>query len=275
MILCGLTFHHRARINEDYIYPFVKLLLKNVKSIFTLKRQKWDLNHNSLFLSCKIVSYSELFRRDRMRTPDKMEFHCRICMEDVPEAMEAKLKSCPDSECTRRVCRTCMEEFIKNWANSNRLKPILCPAGCMNNLDGLECADFLDSCEAGSGEQLRMQQLLQSMSNLKYCANPHCNTPFEFLGGSGPDYSKVLCPLCKVESCVSCNTVYHTGITCEEVAKHEPLGELKEKEKLKACPKCGHLIDRSGGCHLIMCVCGNPFCYLCGLNYTDCECSYI
>ena len=32
----------------------------------------------------------------------------------------------------------------------------------------------------------------------------------------------------------------------------------------RACPKCGKSVEKNGGCNLVMCRCGQPFCWLCG-----------
>jgi hypothetical protein len=76
--------------------------------------------------------------------------------------------------------------------------------------------------------------------------------------------------------CHACGTQFcyyhsnaHTGRTCEEyreeIEKLDRLAETGAMKGSKACPKCGIMTDRTGGCQHMTCKrCGCDWCWSCG-----------
>ncbi|ETO12193.1 hypothetical protein RFI_25185 [Reticulomyxa filosa] len=89
---------------------------------------------------------------------------------------------------------------------------------------------------------------------------------------------------CKADLCSNCNVPWHTDLTCEEFQKQQrnrtqqedaAFHSLMKKEKWRACPRCGVVVERSEGCYHMThvgCEKGDDhrtdFCYFCGEELT-------
>ena len=224
------------------------------------------------------VDYLRSVRSGKMKQVDAPSvaagedtFPCGICMCDVAAKSEAKVSACAD-----RFCRDCIISYLNITILSKRAFPIRCPdMNCGQYFDAWKCADFLDKCRMRGADQLRLLAVHRSIVNLKYCANPRCNAPFDFIPAEQPACTEVTCPLCKLATCVVCGTEYHPGRSCEQVSGNEPLNKLKNEQKWKHCPSCNQLIERVEGCEHMVCHCGAEFCYLCGQRTDEEECKCI
>ncbi|KAF5720582.1 e3 ubiquitin ligase ARI10 [Fusarium globosum] len=58
------------------------------------------------------------------------------------------------------------------------------------------------------------------------------------------------CPACNDITCTMCKNKAHTG-DCERQNEWEQSLDLAESEGWKRCSRCGHLIERAHGCHLM------------------------
>lgn len=220
-----------------------------------------------------------LASRNRVEVPDQVEkFRCDVCMNDTPLKDAVKL-----GQCHNRYCATCTSSYLNITVLNSRSFPIRCPdTSCGEQLDTWKCADFLDKRGVEGGEKLRTLALLKTISKLAYCSNPRCNTPFDYIkdddgnaaeGATKKICTHVTCPLCKVKTCVMCNTQFHEGLTCDEAKLNDPLNELKRERQWKHCPECKTLIERTVGCDHMVCRCGAEFCYKCGASAApECDC---
>ena len=82
------------------------------------------------------------------------------------------------------------------------------------------------------------------------------------------------CDQCVKNYCITCQTEWHEGVTCEE---HKKLLAKRRDEQLlsdnlgllpfKKCPKCGVLIEKYAGCNAVKCTqCSIAFCWLCSMT---------
>lgn len=69
---------------------------------------------------------------------------------------------------------------------------------------------------------------------------------------------------------------WHENLTCAEyqalpvsMKNRDDIALLKHvfDERLRQCPKCRNLVEKSADCHQITCRCGCEFCYACGAAY--------
>lgn len=109
----------------------------------------------------------------------------------------------------------------------------------------------------------------------------------------GVDLRKFKCSGCHYSSCVVCKNLWtygavsHSSLTCEEyheerfadaenaeeILTNNVVQEKKIAGRLRACPKCQALIERSAGCnHMICSRCQTNFCWGCGSHYNSCSC---
>ncbi|KAG7416518.1 hypothetical protein LZL87_006107 [Fusarium oxysporum] len=84
-----------------------------------------------------------------------------------------------------------------------------------------------------------------------YCSNRQCLKfiPPKNISDSGePCYKdEEQCPACNEITCTKCKNKAHTG-ACEQQAERDQALALAESEGWKRCARCGHLIERNGGC---------------------------
>lgn len=65
---------------------------------------------------------------------------------------------------------------------------------------------------------------------------------------------------CKL--CIVCKT--YPGIIKDKNKKWFYCNECFIEINYTKCPKCGHCVEKNGGCSQIECICGIEFCYYCG-----------
>lgn len=89
-------------------------------------------------------------------------------------------------------------------------------------------------------------------------------------------HPQMTCQVCQTSFCFyhSLAHDFQKFPTCQAYDKHMEEGELKSSIELieassKACPVCGVMVMKSGGCNHMKCQCGAAFCWLCGKQIED------
>merc|ERR1711972_1311334 len=85
------------------------------------------------------------------------------------------------------------------------------------------------------------------------------------------------CPKCQQALCFGCKSEWHAGMNCKQyryvAAKNkDAITQFCVAMNWMRCFECGHVIEKKAGCNHITCICGNQFCYLCGVKWGDCNC---
>ncbi|GAA5839482.1 hypothetical protein JCM11251_002737 [Rhodosporidiobolus azoricus] len=119
-------------------------------------------------------------------------------------------------------------------------------------------------------EPWHYNKLLDSLPPL-YCPNKHCSA--RVVRHEDPDEHRALCPSCQQCICVSCETIYHNGMSCEQFQalpaeqRENPedisLHQLAATKNWKRCPGCRAMIERTQGCWHMTCDCGKEWCWGC------------
>lgn len=104
----------------------------------------------------------------------------------------------------------------------------------------------------------------------RYCPTADCKQIYRV---TSPIKSR-LCAQCLVETCTSCHES-HTGQSCADY-KYQKQGGDAAFEKVKSelgckdCPKCGATIEKTWGCHHIVCSgCKIHLCWLCLATFEE------
>jgi hypothetical protein len=102
------------------------------------------------------------------------------------------------------------------------------------------------------------------------CARRICS---HFLGGKQALKDVVRCTDCGFKTCTHCKAASHSGECSTEgdVATQQTL-KLAKEEGWQSCQECKRVVELSGGCNHITCLCGHEFCYMCGEKWRTCEC---
>lgn len=189
---------------------------------------------------------------------------CGVCLCEVgPEASTAM-------DCGHSFCRGCWRQHLRLGVQeglSRRLR-------CMGQSCGVICnEDKVRELLQGDPELLRkyeaslVEGYVDDNKRAKWCpSTPNCGRAAR---ANKEPYCEVECP-CGQKYCFNCGETPHSPATCEMLADwqrrirngSETASWLSANTK--GCPKCSKPVEKNGGCNLVVCRCGQAFCWLCG-----------
>ncbi|XP_071923471.1 probable E3 ubiquitin-protein ligase ARI2 isoform X4 [Coffea arabica] len=112
-----------------------------------------------------------------------------------------------------------------------------------------------------------LESYIEDNKKVKWCPSvPHCGNAIRV---ECDEYCEVQCA-CGVQFCFSCSSEAHSPCSClmwklwTKKCQDESETVNWIKVNTKYCPKCYKPVEKNGGCNLVRCVCGQPFCWLCG-----------
>ncbi|KAE8689177.1 GDSL esterase/lipase 5 [Hibiscus syriacus] len=191
-------------------------------------------------------------------------YDCSICTETKP------VYDCFDIKgCSHVYCAECTVKYIESKLDDNAGSTIKCPElNCEGVLDPEFCRGILPRALFNRwGNSLCESAFLGSEKF--YCPYNDCSVLL--INDGERVIKKSKCPFCKRKFCVLCKVPWHSGFSCAEFQKLEPLGPdalfaglAGKKKRWKRCPYCKNYVGRSFGCNYIKCRCGKAFCYNCG-----------
>ncbi|KAF4948932.1 hypothetical protein FGADI_9216 [Fusarium gaditjirri] len=164
---------------------------------------------------------------------------CACCGEMFPAMTIQKLP------CGHDYCCSCLIETFELSLTS----PYSFPPRCCGTEIPLR---FIEQHLAEDAVQEYREKLVeQETRNRTYCSNRQCLKfiPPKFISDSGePRYKdEEQCPDCNKITCTKCKNEAHTG-TCEQQVERDQALALAQSEGWKRCARCGHMIERNGGC---------------------------
>lgn len=204
-------------------------------------------------------------RKAQPKTPPPT-FYCPVCMETLSYALLFSA-----SDCDHVLCKDCATSMVLIAFQSKNV-PVSC-AQCSRTLDSHTCSKLIGAPKHKKEYELFCLLAAErtGISQLAYCSNAKCGTPFDYRRGDNDVPSCVRCPICEEHTCVDCKSQWHAGMSCEQYKMRKrsregdsELQRLAKRRKWKPCPTCGQMIGRSEGCDHMRCRCGCDFCYKCG-----------
>ncbi|KAI3852330.1 hypothetical protein MKW92_007513 [Papaver armeniacum] len=217
------------------------------------------------------VSVIEPKKKKRSDFSDK--FVCQICVErkKMNEAFEIK-------GCNHSFCSECMVRYVASKIQENVIS-IGCPEmNCQGVLEPEFCQSILPPEVFDRWGKALCESLVLGAQKF-YCPFKDCSALLVDDGDGGILESE--CPHCNRLFCAQCKVPWHAGIKCADFQKlnvdereREDILLMKtaKKNKWQRCPKCNFYVERSSGCLLMKCRCGDAFCYNCGSPMTDHYC---
>ncbi|KAF1890177.1 hypothetical protein Lal_00025510 [Lupinus albus] len=190
---------------------------------------------------------------------------CEICIEPLP--LDKVFNN--NNQCLHPFCLDCIAKYIEAKVEDNTAN-ISCPAlNCKQLLDPLFCRSIISNQLFDKWCETLCTSTVLNLENRSYCPNQHCSSLV--INECKDEAKKVKCPNCNKFFCFKCQIPWHAGYRCEESGQvnlrdgNDVLfGELVEIKKWCRCYKCGHCLERSGGCRLVQCRCKALCCYECG-----------
>ena len=142
---------------------------------------------------------------------------------------------------------------------------VICDEEAVLRLAGL--ADPQGACAARYARSL-LESYVEDNSRARWCpAVPSCGRAILLEGDSV--HVEPSCG-CGASFCFGCGGSPHSPCTCDMwtrwCAKNSDASETTNwmAAHTLPCPKCGKAVEKNGGCNLVVCPCGQAFCWLCG-----------
>ena len=207
-----------------------------------------------------IIRLGHILCLPRLQCKLKRPGKCGICLVD----MINDILYCDVSDCQDGICRKCFQGggnyFVKN--NENKCLFFASSKKCLGRYHSSMLDHFLLPIQKlkqeEEGEELRIRNLRVEM-NVFTC---ECPTGGFQVSSDNLLFSTVKCPFCLSVKCRLCGELQHPeGIVCEELQK---VKHIFNSKKLKPCPKCGLIIEKTHGCLHMTCCCKYQFCWRCG-----------
>ena len=171
---------------------------------------------------------------------------------------------------------------------------------CRAYVEKATLLELLDSEQVQKLERHSDSAFVLTHSEYHHCPTPDCTNIVYYK--TGPPI--VDCFRCQRVSCLKCGvSPFHAGQTCEQAAmqrrrqdrfpqyipsrvdcsraNEEAQYEFKTTDaavmraglNIRTCRRCGNAIESSGGCLKMKCRCGYRFCFECGSENAQCNCT--
>lgn len=188
---------------------------------------------------------------------------CLVCMSDVPTTQATAM------DCGHIFCNECWREHMRiniSEGMSRRLRCMAPGCGVVCDEDKVKVLLRKNKPLLDKYEQTLLESYVDDNKRVKWCPSvPHCGHAIR----SKEMHCEVECT-CGHQFCFACCEAQHSPCTCDMLRDwvqrmrdgSETSSWLSANTKL--CPKCSKPVEKNGGCNLVLCRCGQAFCWLCG-----------
>ncbi|CAL8988756.1 unnamed protein product [Prunus brigantina] len=194
------------------------------------------------------------------------EVMCGICMDEIPSDQVTIM------DCGHYFCNDCWTEHFIVKINDGQSRRIKCMAHKCNAICDEAIIRNLVSARdpnlAEKFERFLLESYIEDNRKVKWCPSvPHCGNAIRI------EEDELLCEVecaCGLQFCFKCLSKAHSPCSCRmwelwcQKCQDESVTVNYIAVNTKPCPKCYKLVEKNGGCNLVICVCGQPFCWLCG-----------
>ncbi|KAL0360744.1 UNVERIFIED_CONTAM: putative E3 ubiquitin-protein ligase ARI2 [Sesamum radiatum] len=196
---------------------------------------------------------------------------CEICFEEFPANETTTM------ECGHCFCNECWTEYFVLKINEEQSRRITCMAHkCYSICDEGNIRNLVSARDpqlAEKFDRFLLESYIEDNKSVKWCPSvPHCGNAVRV---ENDENCEVEC-VCGLQFCFSCLSEAHSPCSCLMwelwVRKCKDQSEVVDwiTKNTRSCPKCHKPVQKIGGCNLVKCICGQPFCWLCGA-ITDTE----
>ena len=267
--ICGESKnYHKIKeyknLNEDNsLYNNNNLIISSNNNILIEEEKDLLLNNNEDKKS-NVINNNQIENKEKDNKEEIInENECLICMGNLENPVEIE-------KCKHKFCRECLNSYLVDLINNNRIDKISCPKNNCANKELTEefFSQYLSEQEYFKFRQFRAQNEIARDKKKIFC--PLCDSYASIKEGTidqydsnNPNYKKTTLKCKKGHEFCSCGRTLHEN-DCYHDGKE--FKDFLTEEKIKKCPKCGFLIKKNKGCNHM--TCGNPicryeFCWLC------------
>ncbi|THU83807.1 hypothetical protein K435DRAFT_420391 [Dendrothele bispora CBS 962.96] len=194
--------------------------------------------------------------------------------------------------CGHYYCESCLSDFIKTSINDESSFPPQCCRepfllGCEPTTSDASSSSRRSSASSSSSSTSTVSLILKDSDLVRrlmeryqefsvpandrlYCPTARCSAYIGSLTSLKRCFIglSTSCPSCRTEICLKCKRINdHRGTECppspEELAERQVRDLAKEKQ-WQTCPGCKQMVEKTEGCHHMVCRCNAEFCYGCG-----------
>eukprot|EP00884_Botryococcus_braunii_P004214 jgi/Botrbrau1/13794/Bobra.0056s0044.1 len=189
---------------------------------------------------------------------------CGTCFADV------KPDECTVMDCGHGFCNSCWQQHIRIQildGKSRRLRCMAFQCGTVCDEDKVKGLIEGDPDVLGRYERCLLESYVEDNATVQWCPSvPHCGRAIRI---EGEQFCEPQCS-CGTQFCFACSAKPHSPCTCQmwklwrEKCKDDSETKNWMQANTKPCPKCSKPVEKNGGCNLVICLCGQSFCWLCG-----------
>ncbi|KAJ8621039.1 hypothetical protein MRB53_029568 [Persea americana] len=268
-------------ITKESLLAAQREVLHRVMDLLTLREQharallihhRWDVDRllavlvekgrDQLFAEAGV---SLLEHKDLAPIQLSSSVTCNICIEDVSADAVTTM------DCGHCFCNDCWTEHFIVKINDGQSRRIRCMAHKCNAVCDEAIIRNLVSAKhpniAERFDRYLLESYIEDNNKVKWCPSvPHCGNAIRIEGDA---YCEVECT-CGLQFCFSCSAEAHSPCSClmwelwTKKCRDESETVNWITVNTKPCPKCHKPVEKNGGCNLVSCICGQPFCWLCG-----------
>ena len=219
---------------------------------------------------------------------NRTEFECVVCYGDIEPGAGCQLRGCG-----HMCCKACLRRHIDAKSASGESLVACVAPDCTIAISQREVRALVGTEAFAKLDRRALEQAAACDPSLHLCPTPDC-TYITMWCGVGDGQPKVDCPICSKQYCLVCvSTPYHDGKTCAERkaevdvlagvgggagaapgdADEEATRQYLEASNIRICNRCSVPLIKESGCNKMKCRCGYRFCYLCGAENAQCDCT--
>ncbi|KIJ11866.1 hypothetical protein PAXINDRAFT_83865, partial [Paxillus involutus ATCC 200175] len=197
---------------------------------------------------------------------------CPICYDDVSSPQQLG--------CGHVYCVACLRHFLSSALDSDQL-PLTClgdEARCRVPIPIPTIQQFLPPASFNRLLEAAFDShVSKHPEEFKCCKTPDCTQLYRSVR-PGARAKSLHCPSCFASVCNACNMDAHEGLTCAESRIHRDPAEqdrlndewiASQGGRVKKCPRCSVLIEKTQGCNHMTCRCGAHICWRCMGTFTE------
>ncbi|KAI8420693.1 hypothetical protein MSG28_007922 [Choristoneura fumiferana] len=199
---------------------------------------------------------------------------CPLCLSVFSAGSMVRL-----TWCSHRCCEPCLRQYLAIEIFEARV-PVTCPA-CQENMHPLDVRRIVDNPVLyDKYEEFSVRRALAADPDTRWCPAPDCSFAVVATGCASCPKLTCLAPGCGASFCYHCKAAWHPTQTCDAARRSrapqppapQPSHPDNDTGEVKPCPRCAVLIVKveDGSCnHMVCCVCGAEFCWLCMKEVSD------
>ncbi|XP_026732199.1 E3 ubiquitin-protein ligase RNF19B-like isoform X2 [Trichoplusia ni] len=199
---------------------------------------------------------------------------CPLCLSVFSTSAMVRL-----AWCAHRCCEPCLRQYLAIEIFEARV-PVNCPV-CHESMHPSDVRRIVDNPVLyDKYEEFSVRRALAADPDTRWCPAPDCSFAVVATGCASCPKLTCLAPGCGASFCYHCKAAWHPTQTCDAARRsRQPPPRAPQPDhadldhgEVKPCPRCSVLIVKveDGSCnHMVCCVCGAEFCWLCMKEVSD------